>query len=120
MDTLEIRVWNKHTKEMLYGAEVEFKNDSPMETEDTVAMLYTGQLDINGKKIYSGDIVQPPVFTDKLAVVVYKSASFLGRSVKPVFKNIQDDSKYEWLSIIYFGYKPTIVGNIYENPELLK
>lgn len=70
---------------------------------------YTGRLDINGKRIYEGDIVQ---YGAGLWVVEY-NAGKMGF----VFRNIRNGA-------ILPGYAVTastqVVGNIIENPEILR
>jgi uncharacterized phage protein (TIGR01671 family) len=70
----------------------------------------TGQFDKNGVELFSGDIKKAEDGT--LYVVEYNkfSASFIGRLVKKaIIKNIQLRSGY--------GEK---IGDIHQNPELLK
>ena len=69
-----------------------------------IFMLYIGAKDINGEEIYVGDIVKQTV-SGEIDVVSY-DYDFLG--FRPFFS-------------VYEGYKVyEIIGNIYENPELLK
>lgn len=76
-------------------------------------MQYTGLLDKNGKEIYEGDIViirQYPPTNNKPQVVFYtpETASF-----------VMSKTGYP-PSIGIGGYRLEIIGNIYENPDLLK
>ena len=82
-------------------------------------MKYIGKTDCNGKHICQGDIVEFCKFDDislkMIGVVEYHSetASFI----------INCKSKYENLKGEYYFKKDrkyTIVGNIFENPELLE
>jgi uncharacterized phage protein (TIGR01671 family) len=90
-------------------------------------MQYTGLKDKNGKDIYEGDIITPTAYknTDskewikfKCEVILYKgmfclklNKSFI-TEYKPLYKSLEDaasaNNRFE------------IIGNIYENPELLK
>jgi uncharacterized phage protein (TIGR01671 family) len=76
-------------------------------------MQYTGLKDKNGKDIYEGDIV-------KLAdtnPVLFKVEIVLARyGYKTVFKHLDDNTIAE----SYFLDKCEVIGNIYENPELLE
>lgn len=87
----------------------------PIETHGIVPVVpetvgeYTGRLDITGKRIYEGDIVQ---YGAGLWVVEYNSGK-----MGFVFRNIRNNG-------ILPGYAVTaavtVVGNIIENPEILR
>lgn len=78
--------------------------------EDTVFMQFTGLLDKNGKEIYEGDIIK---FPDGIAVVNFNEGSFVLEGVESFYKiSIRYNFTYHIKSC-------EVVGNIYENPELL-
>lgn len=70
------------------------------EVENYPLMQFTGLLDKNGKEIYEGDIVSSEGWNNQ--VVEWKEG------MQPYFQYYQDSEDME------------IIGNIYENPELLK
>ena len=81
---------------------------------DIHLMQSTGLLDKNGKEIFEGDIVD---YKGRKAVIKWHGsyASFIYR-----FIDEPQTRKPEW-NILYLAYmKFEIVGNIYENPELLE
>ncbi len=75
--------------------------------KDWVLMQYTGLKDKNGKEIYEGDIVEADGLLPS-DVIFYESAFRTEEAADPL---AYDDERYG-------GF--TIIGNIYENPELLK
>lgn len=77
-------------------------------TDENTLGQYTGLHDKNGKEIYEGDIVR--TFKGDICIVEY---SYNGFGLKVI-----DESKcYGWVDFI--DYKIEIIGNIYDNPELL-
>lgn len=100
-------------------------------TEDVIILQCTGLSDKNGKEIYDGDILNLYVSSKKLYryQVKYEIGSFMLVSKDEIFdfKNVWNDNVHP-LSQLYFEYQNEencidqceVVGNIYENPELLE
>lgn len=95
-----------------------------------VLMQPTGLRDKNGKLIYEGDIVNVYISSEKLYryQVKFEIGSFMLVSNEEIFDfpNKWNDNVYP-LSQLYFEYdneencidQLEVIGNVYENPELL-
>ena len=70
---------------------------------------FTGLLDKNGKKIFEGDIVDILTENEKIGVVAYEDGGFLVNA---------DGFCVDFHSNIN-GTDLEVIGNIYDNPELL-
>jgi uncharacterized phage protein (TIGR01671 family) len=112
-----IRMWNKKEKRMhdvcgfdLITGEIwdEFKNGSDI--IDCTLMQSTGLIAINGQEVFEGDIVQVTYSDMEGETQVAENC---------IIKNIFDYDLREaaWLN---HAHEIKIVGNIYENPELLE
>lgn len=109
---IKFRSWdNRHVMSKQYYSE------KWEEEEDRVLMQYTGLKDKNGKEIYEGDILEIDDFYDgdvKIreckVVVIFTEGTFC------LFLND------EYLIDLYAAKSSAnvkIIGNLYENPELL-
>lgn len=102
-----------------------------IEPKDGIIIQCTGLKDKNGKEIYDGDILNLYVSSKKLYryQVKYEIGSFMLVSQDEIFDfpNVWNDYVYP-LSQLYYEYQNEenfidqceVVGNIYENPELLE
>lgn len=97
----------------------------PIERKDCVLMQFIGLYDINGKKIFEGDIICSYRLDG-----IYRMYKIFWRKGGFVFNDNQDDFKKPIEQILFTescsdmqnaGFLETceIIGNIYENPELL-
>lgn len=77
--------------------------------EDDIALMqYTGYKDAKGREIYEGDIV---CFDEELYEVKWICSGFHMNA---------NDNVLVCISVAPNAEEMTVVGNIYENPELLK
>lgn len=106
----------------------------PLEDEDLEFMQFTGLYDKSGKAIYEGDIVLTQPIKNKpysksskakrrVGKVVWNSGKRDGSSVvtEPSFivEFIDKENDYRCWNWSLF-YDCEVIGNIYDNPELLK
>jgi len=109
---IKFRAWTGNS--MIMNC-MNFPEDYPIETW----MQYTGLKDKNGKEIYEGDVIDEGRF---LAIVHYKEGAFwLYEYDTNVDEGVFDGdivSETQWS--ISVATKGEVIGNIHENPELIK
>lgn len=114
---IKFRAWDKYENKIRKVRGINFTNkDLWLEIEDNrimganffevELMQYTGLKDRNDKEIYEGDIVR--YFKDELGIVKFVAGSSI----------IDGNTCYE--SFLELGGEIAIVGNIYENKDLLE
>lgn len=115
------RAWDRETKSMNGMAEIYRNRKQEIELhprdENIILMQSTGLIDKNGKEIFEGDILSVETDEENVKVEVSwdsKHALFVFESKKynekePLAELFEDNS-----------YPFKIVGNIWENPELLE
>ena len=89
----------------------------PIENPATIGM-FTGLKDKNGKEIYEGDILRLTGSTSNLTVEVVYNEEDTSFTLKLTSINaVSARTLGSWLSL---GYECAIIGNVYDNPKLLK
>ncbi len=122
MREIKFRAWDKSYEEMIYSAERTYDYGCNAEgssyhehfgylldDEDCEVMQYTGLKDKNGKEIYEEDIIYNSTEEENFVVEWFEEGAryvFSGISVIMDFDNC-------------YEYELEVIGNIYENPELL-
>lgn len=118
---IKFRAWDSDDKTMWYMEKLE-SDQLPNEVLSVFLdeyygcdlMQYTGIKDKDGKEIYEGDIVSRPKYNLTYVVVFdEKNAGF-------ELKRIPDKSALTFMELRAFEEKTEVIGNIYQNPELLK
>ena len=111
----KFRAWDKKNKEMIspvgIGTFGEPLNEYNEMMDNCELMQYTGLKDKNGKEICEGHIVK--VKWGGVGYVVFQDGSFISRweDGKVEYRVCKSDIESRELEVI---------GNIYENPELLE
>jgi hypothetical protein len=97
---IKFRGWDMRTKVMIFPTHI-----SQLNLPELVAMQFTGLKDKKGKEIYEGDLVGTHLAALQV-IWVTEAAGYRARSVHGV--------EY------FLTRELEVIGNIYENPELLK
>jgi len=118
MEKDEYRAWDEKENRMEYCPGVKRMEDwlSPdinalikhcQKYEGYILMQYTGLNDKNDRKIWDGDIIG---YYDAIGEVYFEDGAFLVRD-----DHCEGDLLSDWMA----GER-LVIGNIYENPELLE
>ncbi|EJV42126.1 hypothetical protein IEK_05792 [Bacillus toyonensis] len=135
MREIKFRAWDEVEDKMIpfnklwlemedgYGGVREFDSSTGKYEECTsefVLMQYTGIKDKNGKEIYEGDVLDLSLDENSVirCEIVYESPSFCRKwhNKNTIRLRQREIEPMAWNTHILYE----IIGNIYENPELLK
>lgn len=120
----KFRAWLKNDKEMIEADEIhwdrgqlDFVGDAitfMRKADEIELMKSTGLKDKNGQEIFEKDIVD---YKGRKAIIKWHGsyASFIYIFVDELQKRVAD-----WKPLYLSYYRFEVVGNIYENPELLE
>ena len=115
MREIKFRAWDKVNKNMLYdvstGTVTIWYKEISSKSQNCVFMQYTGLKDANGKDIYEGDIVK--YSPSGLYQVKWQEE-------KTGFYPFIDDNDSLYHTNGIGSSNVEVIGNIYENPELLE
>ena len=133
-DRFKFRCWHEPTETMyeVFDFNENFIRATPdlvvpsirtLNAMNCVLMQCTGLKDKNGKLIYEGDIVSVKVQTqDFFNVEEYYSENYKGEIIfkEGEFAIRVIDTKKQPIALYYYANGCEVIGNIYENPELLE
>lgn len=133
MREIEFRAWHKKYKYIERVADISFNrgvvnlNGADIsKIEDVELMQYTGLKDKNGVKIFEGDIVNNGesgnlivLWSDKYQsfIINEKTGYVFNEEIDDRLCDCDDIEEYEPFEYKCVSYE--VIGNIYENPELL-
>ncbi|MCH3988851.1 YopX family protein [Pediococcus pentosaceus] len=114
---IKFRAWDNECKVIRDYDELKGLTLDALDASDFKLEQFTGLTDVNGKKIYEGDIIvsepNDPTFEPLKIGVVKRSKVDAGWCYR-----IATDEYNIWTSGKYRTYE--IIGNVHENPELLE
>lgn len=117
---IKFRAWAHASKVMFFPETVdgwELCGGVPHPLPNTTIMQYTGMKDKNGKEIFEGDILSLAQCKPAEYKVVFREGAFCLAFINGKFK---DEFALDIHYIQHSGNQTsTIIGNIYENPELI-
>lgn len=127
MREIKFRIWNKGGNNMLYDIDnvleclkqqIKFDNSMPdrgfvvgydHRSDGMVWQQFTGLKDKNGKEVYEGDIL---MHKGAKGIVIYENSNAMFMVRFPLLRSVYSFDSIEG--------EIEIIGNIHENPELLK
>ena len=114
---IKFRAWLPNQKQMstLYGFTLNISGEV-ISTNEAIVMQFTGLKDKNGKEIYEGDIVIDQL--DRIYTIEYSVDTCSFKLVKDFDSGSMFDKRGKF--VLFDAMNLAIVGNIYENPELIK
>lgn len=87
---------------------------------DSVVQQFIGLKDKDGKEIYEGDILEQDVFqtcTTLTESVIFEDGAF---RISPNYPNTYYRSNLNLDAVLIRAYNYKIIGNIFENPDLIE
>ena len=139
MREIKFRAWDKKKKKMvypsrlfghnagipskLYATEVRDKEGFfySITKNQIILMQCTGLKDKHGKEIYEGDIVKIIYSTSRMNTpeIIVEQVKFVNGAFMP-FYWLREHENYEIDNLINVTKNIQVVGNVFENPELLR
>ena len=118
MREIKFRAWDRVHKFMIQSREIKEVSSSVLQDDEhTILMQYTGLKDKNGVEIYEGDILEGRRGRHVVEWSIYGWGLRKGNRVYTM--GVGNTGQDEWdEECKMHNFK--VVGNIYENPELLK
>ncbi len=111
---IKFRAWEKSLQEIIPVHDIDFSsrqintNGAWRLFNEVELMQYTGLKDNSGREIYEGDIIS--IYELGIYEVIFKEGCF----------GAEDWVGFSPFRGTIWGYGGVVIGNVYENPELLE
>ena len=117
MREIRFRAWDPKSKRMFVPFELKQKLNQRLGTfdDDIILLQYTGLKDKNRIEIYEGDIVKYSAFNEQKELQNYINPIFWEQN----FASFSVGNEHSFWALSTCE-DVEVIGNIYENPELLK
>ena len=109
MREIKFRIWDINARKWLKSFNIDLLDIPKFNLAEV--NQYTGLKDKNNKEIYEGDVLFES-FGEKYHKVVFENGSF-----RAEFEGDFEEYSFDLIDVVAQGCE--IVGNIYQNPELL-
>ena len=132
MREIKFRAWDKEQKVMYEVKKVDFSEQkvfckqyylNDWKFSEIELMQYTGLKDKNNKEIFEDDIVKIEDYYEnvRIGIIAFDSGTYKLQNLgQNFYYQFGSDGEYDWESIENVDEDNIeILGNIYENPELL-
>lgn len=127
MKEIKFRAWNKELKLFMDCENVFINQDGGIYREDTGEwyedeydiQMFTGLKDKNDKKMYGGDVVKY-YNKEESGIGVIKDMGAINLYIVWLKQHTEYPTLQSDISIFQFPGEVEVIGNIYENPELLE
>ena len=111
MRKIKFRAWDKNDGEMIGWLMLREYTAKWLDNNIVIPMQYTGLHDKNGKEIYENDIIKIEGWSEPIQQVIFNRGGFCTIRLGEESASFAHDIKYAEGSVV--------IGNIYENPELI-
>jgi uncharacterized phage protein (TIGR01671 family) len=114
---IKFRAWESQLSKMHQWKDAKQWNFYWLESFTFVFMQYTGLEDKNGKEIYEGDVIHDTTTDSTIFVIECWNGCFQAVDKDDIELQVESEKYVEYLWDVHQACE--IIGNIYENPELL-
>ena len=123
MREIKFRAWDKENKKMQSWDLLLLQQSlfQRLNSKTEVLMQFTGLLDKNGKEIYEGDVLKTVWHgLEQIAVIEFMRAQFTAKFITASHPDFSHFTPGRGMDAMWWHKFSEVIGNMYENPELLE